>query len=86
MNSVYSVLQQYKYTPPFYISEIGWNTASVSEDDQSKNVATAIGILKSDARVGMVSWFQLQDFGDTNKWGLTRQDGSKKPGWQTFVN
>ena len=67
-----------------WISEIGWNTASVSENAEADNVDTAINLLRNDSRAIMTSWFCLRDFGDTNKWGLERSDASKKPGWYRF--
>lgn len=72
-------------TKKLWISEIGWNTAGISEQIQAANVDTSINLFRADSRVIMVSWFCLRDFGDLNKWGVERADGSKKPAWARFV-
>jgi len=68
----------------YWVSEIGWNTASVTESAQADNVDTAINLFRADPRVIMTSWFCLRDFGSSWKWGLERSDASKKPGWYRF--
>lgn len=71
-----------------WISEWGWNTASVSESGQAGNLTTVFNLFKNDARIALASWFQISDFGTNDKWGLFRSggltDANKKPSWQAF--
>lgn len=88
LNAIWGVITQFEgaNTPKrIWLSEIGWNTAAVSEEAQAQNVDTAINHLRANGNVIMVSWFCLRDFGWPNLWGLERADGSKKPGWTRFV-
>ncbi len=75
LNATWAVIANYEgsNTPKkFWISEFGWNTAAVSESEQARNLTLAFNLFKNDSRVQMANWFQISDFGSTNKWGLFR--------------
>lgn len=91
LNAIWSTVKSFEgsNTPKkLWVSEWSWNTASVSESGQASNLTTVFNLFKSDARVALASWFQITDFGASDKWGLFRAGGlteaNKKPSWQAF--
>jgi hypothetical protein len=84
-------LDRLKSGAPLLITEFGWTTtaspfraAHVSESDQATFLPEAIAALRSDPRVRLAVWFNLQD---NSGWpsGLLREDGTEKPAWAALA-
>lgn len=69
-------------TLPFWITEIGWSTKSVSDEVQAANLSTAYDACNARDDVQSAIWFQRIDIPPAGlAFGLLRADGSKKPSW-----
>ncbi|HYG63998.1 MAG TPA: hypothetical protein VEL74_15590, partial [Thermoanaerobaculia bacterium] len=89
--SVREVLEEAGATDkPFWLTEIGWETANVSEARQAQNYT---GLLTDwfTGRAGRdwvdkVFFYEMKDGGaaDSPTWGILRPDGSPKPAWGAY--
>jgi len=72
---------------PTVVTEIGWNTASVSESIQASNLDVSFGCINQTSYVTRAFWFDTQDGGpvpsDFN-WGVFHIDSTPKPSVKTF--
>ena len=62
-----------------WITELGWSTNNVSEQQQAANVTTWANLVRSTSGVAAFFYFQIRDSAQTFQYGLFRQDGSGKP-------
>lgn len=76
-------------TPPFnkqtVVTEIGWNTASVSESIQASNLDVSFGCINQTSYVSRAYWFNVQDTPTSDfDWGTFHGDSTPKPSAKTF--
>ena len=75
-----------------WISEFGWNCASVDTGEQARNVNVAYNLFQNDSRIDYAGWFSLNNFGDANQWGLVVNGGNpaipadRRPSWYAYFN
>jgi hypothetical protein len=72
---------------PVYITEVGWNTAEVSEAEQAADIYSFISWARSTGYVADVTIFNYRDYSPERFWGIERWEnpagpnGSKKPSY-----
>ena len=69
---------------PVYITEVGWNTAEVTQAAQAANIYAFILWARSTGYVANVSIFEYRDYTanpDENAWGVETWGGEKKPAY-----
>jgi hypothetical protein len=72
---------------PVYITEIGWNTAEVTEAEQATNIYNFVTWARSTGYVAAVMVFNYRDYRPDEFWGIERwdnpagADGSQKPSY-----
>jgi len=75
-------------SPPTWVTEVGWTTASVSETIQAANLRTAFDAFEVTAYVSSAFWFQLRDIGAAGMYYglLTPFDPpwTRRPAWGAF--
>lgn len=72
---------------PVYVTEMGWNTSMVTEDEQAKALVDFIDWCRGTGYVRLVSIFNYRDYSPRQFWGIERwnnpagPNGSKKPAY-----
>lgn len=67
---------------PVYITEIGWETSVVSEDEQASDIYNFIAWARGTGYVAAVTIFNYRDFSNTEGfWGIETWEGRKKPSY-----
>jgi streptogramin lyase len=69
---------------PVYITELGWNTAQVTEAEQAANIYDFVSWARSTGYVADVTIFEYRDYTsnpDENAWGIETWGGEKKPAY-----
>lgn len=88
LDAVHNAASQSEPSPfskPTVVTEIGWNTASVSESIQAANLATSFGLINQTSYVARAFWFNTQDtLSPGFDWGVYHSDGTPKPSLQAF--
>jgi hypothetical protein len=71
---------------PFWLTETGWESASVSEDSQAAYLSGLLGDWFGINRdwVDKVFFYELQDAPAGNTFGILRSDGSPKPAYGAY--
>ena len=70
---------------PTVMTEIGWNTASVSENIQASNLDVSFGCINQKSYVTRAFWFNTQDTLTSGfRWGTFHSDNTAKPSVKTF--
>ncbi len=90
LDAVHNAASQNEPPPfrkPTVVTEIGWNTANVSESIQASNLAVSFDVINQTSYVTRAIWFntQDQDIVPTGfNWGLYHLDGTPKPSCKAF--
>lgn len=91
LNSIWNVVEEFEGTgssKKMWISECGWNTCRLSEEEQARNLVLALGVFRDHPNVCFGTWFQICDFGANDMWGLFRSkpytEVNRKPAWKAF--
>ena len=69
---------------PVYITEVGWNTAEVTQAEQAANIYDFVTWARSTGYVANVTIFEYRDYTanpDENAWGVETWGGEKKPAY-----
>jgi len=73
------------FSKPTVVTEIGWNTASVSESTQASNLDVSFGCINQASYVTRAIWFNIQDTLTSGfHWGAFHIDSTPKPAVKTF--
>ena len=71
----------------FYVSEFGFQSATLSEQVQAEKMDIAWSVYENDPRVAVAFWFSLQDF-PHGMWGVYRgipyTEANQKPAYQVL--
>jgi hypothetical protein len=90
LDAVRNAAAQYEPPPlrkPTVVTEIGWNTASVSESIQASNLDVSFGLINQTSYVTRAFWFNSQDedlVSSGFNWGTFRSDSAPKPSVKPF--
>lgn len=93
LDSIYNMVKKYEgenTSKKIWISECGWNTAHISELIQARSLSAAFKVFNEHPGVKFAAWFQIQDFGESNGWGIYRKapfiEKNRKLSWNAFCN
>jgi len=90
LDAVHNAASQNEPSPfskPTVVTEIGWNTARVSESIQAANLAVSFDRINQTSYVTRAFWFNTQDEGIVSSgvnWGVFHYDSTPKPSVKTF--
>ena len=90
LDAVRNTASQYEpppYRKPTVMTEIGWNTAGVSESIQASNLAVSFDLINQTSYVTRAMWFNTQDetiLPSGSHWGIYHFDGTPKLSLQVF--
>jgi hypothetical protein len=88
LDAVHNAASQNEPTPfskPTVVTEIGWNTTSVSENTQASNLDVSFGFINQTTYVTRAFWFNTQDTLTSGfHWGTFHIDSTPKPSVKTF--
>jgi hypothetical protein len=58
--------------------------SGVTDAQQAATITEAYAIFRSEPWAGPLFVYTYRDSGDENRFGLLREDGSRKPAWEAF--
>ena len=77
--------EPHPFSKPTVVTEIGWNTANVSENIQASNLDVSFGFINQVSYVTRAFWFNIQDSLTSGfNWGVFHSDNTPKPSVKTF--
>ena len=67
---------------PLWITEMGWTSSSSEEDARQAAYLTQSYVIAAVQGVDKLFWFKLEDWSE--KWGIVKADGTKKPAYKAY--
>jgi hypothetical protein len=80
---------------PVWITELGWSSSAVGQNSQAIHMTDAFLLLdklvdyENPAKgpyVDRFIWFNYQDFGPVDKWGVVDENFNRKPTFQAYID
>ncbi len=70
----------------FWLTETGWSTASISEDQQAENYLNILKKVLNSSSVDKIFFYEIKDIENVSYYGILRSNNTPKKAYYTYKN